>query len=96
MTTKICPNGHTFEKSSTCPVCPICSGQEMRQKYGEEFPRIGAPAYRALDSEGVTKLEDLAKFSEAELLALHGMGPKAVALLKSSLQSKGLSLADGQ
>ena len=96
MTINICSNGHTFEKNSTCPVCPICSGQEMRQKYGDELPRIGAPALRALDAVGVIKLGDIAKFSEAELLALHGMGPKAVGILKSALQSKGLLLADGK
>jgi hypothetical protein len=91
MTKKICKNGHTFEKISSCPVCPICSGEEMKEKYGSEFPKIGAPAFRALDSAGIFRLKDLTKFREEQLLALHGVGPKALRLLRDALNRKGLS-----
>lgn len=92
MANKICKNGHTFEKSSTCPVCPICSGEEMNEKYAE-FPKIGAPAFRALSSINITKLSELTKYSEKELLELHGFGPRALRLLKNRLKEKGLTFS---
>ncbi|MFN2196345.1 MAG: hypothetical protein ACK2UW_09510 [Anaerolineales bacterium] len=38
---------------------------------------LAAPAQRALDGAGYTHLEQLARVTEAEILVLHGMGPKA-------------------
>src|SRR5690242_15715553 len=47
-----------------------------------DLPKIGAPATRALQSTGITRLKQLTKVTEAELLQLHGMGPKAVRILR--------------
>ena len=59
------------------------------------FPSgIGKPALRALNAAGYSDLEQLTKVSEAELLALHGVGPKAVGVLRGALHAKGLSFAD--
>lgn len=91
MAIKTCKNGHAFEKNSDCPVCPTCSSKEINKKFGEEFPNIGAPAFRALDKIGIKNLLQLTKYSEEELLALHGFGPKALRLLKERLNEKGLS-----
>jgi hypothetical protein len=33
--------------------------------------------------------------SEAEVLKLHGMGPKALGLIRQALAAKGLTFADG-
>lgn len=93
MSLRICKNGHRFEKTSDCPVCPECSSEEMNNKYSEEFPFIGAPAFRALDHIGIVSLKDLTKYSEKELLALHGFGPKALRLLNERLKEKGLAFA---
>jgi hypothetical protein len=65
----------------------------MNNKYGEEFPYIGAPAFRAIDSIGIEKLSDLTKYSEKELLALHGFGPRALRLLNEKLKEEELSFA---
>jgi uncharacterized protein YdhG (YjbR/CyaY superfamily) len=54
------------------------------------FPKTSAPAQRALHNAGYTRLEQLSKISEADLLKLHGMGPKAVGILKQALKEKGL------
>ncbi|OJT21106.1 DNA-binding protein [Archangium sp. Cb G35] len=54
---------------------------------------IGRPATSALAVIGVTRLEQVARFTEKELLALHGVGPKAVRVLEAALLEKGLSLA---
>lgn len=55
------------------------------------LPNIGAPATRALTHEGYTTLKQLTKLSEAELAQLHGVGPKAVRILKETLKANGLS-----
>lgn len=86
-----CPNGHVFTKTSECPVCPMCSKKEMMEKFGSNFPKIGAPAMRVLDSLGISKIDQLPNYSEAELLKLHGFGPKAIVLLKKALEQKNKS-----
>ncbi len=54
---------------------------------------IGAPATRALNGAGITKLEQVTKATEAELLRLHGVGPKAIRIIIAALRAEGLSLA---
>lgn len=93
MTRRICTNGHGFEKTSDCLVCPECSSEEMKNTFGEEFPFIGAPAFRALDRFGIKTLSDLTKYTEKELLELHGFGPRALQLLKDALKEKEMSFA---
>ena len=61
---------------------------------GPDLPRIGAPATNALAGIGVTSLEAVAALREADLLALHGVGPKAVRLLRAALAERGLALRD--
>lgn len=51
---------------------------------GEMLPPIGRPATGALAAIGVTTISQLAGFSEKDLLALHGVGPKAVRLLREA------------
>lgn len=58
-----------------------------------DLPKTSAPAARALVLIGVKTLEDLAKHSEKELLALHGFGPKSIHKLTPILAKKGLSFA---
>ena len=60
------------------------------------FPKIGNPALRALNGAGYTHLEQLTEISEQELLKLHGMGPKAIGILRAALEERGLSFADEQ
>ena len=57
-----------------------------------ELPRIGSPATSALAEIGITTLEGVQAMSEKELLALHGVGPKAVRILKEALAERGLAL----
>jgi len=65
------------------------------KKQNGEFPKgVAQPAVRALASIGVTRLEQLANHREAELVKLHGMGPKALAALKAALAEKGIGFAD--
>lgn len=59
-----------------------------------DFPAgLAKPAQRALAAAGYTRLDQLTKITEAELRALHGMGPKAIAQLREALAQRGQTLA---
>jgi uncharacterized protein YdhG (YjbR/CyaY superfamily) len=55
------------------------------------LPAIGRRATRALAAIGVTQLEQLRQHREEDLLALHGVGPKAITILRSALADEGMS-----
>lgn len=58
------------------------------------FPRaIGQPATRALLGAGYTELAQLDGVPAKELTKLHGMGPKALGVLREALEQQGKSLA---
>ena len=52
-------------------------------------PGMGGPSLRALREAGVRSVADLERWTEAELLALHGMGPKALGVLRDALAASG-------
>ncbi|WP_255578588.1 DUF1801 domain-containing protein [Chitinophaga sp. sic0106] len=66
------------------------------KKATDEFfiPRISNPARRALESIGVTTPRKLAKYSEKEILALHGMGKASLPLMRETLLQHGLSFKE--
>lgn len=43
---------------------------------------IGQPAIRALTAAGIFSAEEAAKYTDKELAALHGVGPKAIRILR--------------
>jgi hypothetical protein len=49
---------------------------------------------RALQAAGYTRLGQLAAVTEADLRKLHGVGPKAIVLIRDALAAPGHSLAD--
>jgi hypothetical protein len=51
---------------------------------------IGKTAARELSRNGITSLLEVAGHSREELLAIHGVGPKAIAILSDALAAKGL------
>lgn len=51
---------------------------------------IGKTAARELAYHGIDSLEKLASHSKKELLAIHGVGPKAIRILGEALAAKGL------
>ena len=55
---------------------------------------VGRPAKRALHAAGILTMRDLERFSRAELMALHGFGPKALDALGPELDKAGLRLRD--
>jgi uncharacterized protein YdhG (YjbR/CyaY superfamily) len=59
------------------------------------FPKLAAPARRALSAAGYTRLDQLGQVSEPDLKRLHGMGPTAIAALRDALHERGLSFHPG-
>ncbi|MBA2677511.1 MAG: DNA-binding protein [Ktedonobacteraceae bacterium] len=57
---------------------------------------LSRPAQRALAGAGYSRLEQFTSLSEADVLRLHGMGPKALDLIRHALAARGLSFADGK
>jgi predicted Fe-Mo cluster-binding NifX family protein len=58
-----------------------------------DLPKLAAPAMRALNGVGLTSLAKLARATEAEVVALHGMGPNAMKDIKAAMKARGLSFA---
>jgi predicted flap endonuclease-1-like 5' DNA nuclease len=56
-------------------------------------PRSLSPA-RELHLNGITTLEQVVRHSRDELLAIHGVGPKAVRILEEALAAEGLGYKD--
>jgi hypothetical protein len=65
------------------------AGDEARAT--ELTPRIGRPATAALTLAGYTTYAMLERVSAKELLALHGVGPRAIRILEEELAARGLA-----
>lgn len=57
------------------------------------LPKTSKPAERAMNEIGITTLNQLTAIKESELQKLHGMGPKAIRILKAALAEHGLTFA---
>ena len=55
-----------------------------------DLPAIGAPATRALSAEGIADLESVAAVAPQHLLTLHGVGPRAIRILREALAGQGI------
>ncbi|MGE7775619.1 RNA polymerase alpha subunit C-terminal domain-containing protein [Chitinophaga sp. NPDC101104] len=85
---RTCPKGHRYYKSSDCPTCPQCEA-EARPHDGF-LAAFSAPARRALQSLGIDTPGKLSKYTQKEIMSLHGMGPASLPKMKAALQEKGL------
>lgn len=82
-TVRICDHGHRYYKSSDCPTCPVCN--EERKPHRGFLQELSAPARNALLHEQIDTLEKLSRYSEKDILALHGVGPASLPVLKQHL-----------
>jgi len=88
-TLRTCENGHQYYKSSDCPACPIC---EKLQKTSVGFlSSLSNPARRALENQNIDTVKKLSRFTEAEILKLHGIGPASFPKLRAALAIENLS-----
>ena len=88
-TLRTCEKGHEYYKSSDCPTCPTCE-KEKKPKTGF-LSLLSSSARNALEHHGIHTIEELSKYSEKEILKLHGMGPASMPKLRNALEEKGLS-----
>ena len=56
----------------------------------DDLPPLSKPARAAFALIGLTRLEQFAGRRAAELLALHGVGPKSIRELRAALAEAGL------
>ncbi|WAC65094.1 hypothetical protein OVA14_06710 [Agrococcus sp. SL85] len=68
------------------------STKHLPERIGD-LPAIGRPANGALLAHGTTTLAGVAALGERGLLALHGVGPRVVRLLREALAERGVELA---
>lgn len=60
------------------------------EKQEHDFPaRLGRPATGALLAAGYTRMQQLTTVTAREILALHGMGPKGIRILREELAAQG-------
>ncbi len=57
--------------------------------------KLAAPARRALANSKMHQLSDLARHREADVAVLHGMGPNALAILRTALKKHRLAFRKG-
>ncbi|MFL6118816.1 hypothetical protein [Actinophytocola sp.] len=70
------------------------AAQDAEEVPATEFPHgIGRVARRALALHGYTTYEQLTGVTTTLLLAMHGVGPKAVRILGEELAARGLDFA---
>ena len=75
---------HTFDKPNT----------RRGHHSPDDWPAgLSNPARRALAAAGCGKLEDVTRFSAAEVAGMHGMGPKGMRILREALAARGLAFA---
>lgn len=61
---------------------------------GDLPDEIGRTAARELSVNGIISLAQVAGHSRKDLLAIHGVGPKAIRILAEALAAKGLGFRD--
>ena len=71
--------------------CLVTQGKvdlNMYDKLDGEWKKIGlaAPARRALINAKLIKITDLKKITEKHLMALHGMGPSSLPIIKREMK----------
>lgn len=89
---RTCKKGHQYYKSSDCAVCPVC--EKTNRPLDGFLSLISAPAGRALENKNIKTLKQLSKYSERDILNLHGIGKTTIPILKKELENAGLAFKD--
>ncbi len=58
--------------------------------------KLANPVRNALTAAGIVRLDQVATYTEKQLLRLHGVGPKGIEQLRVALAERGLSFAPEQ
>ena len=69
---------------------------ELTHPNRDAFPKgVSGPALRALRGADIRSVADLERWTKTDLLALHGMGPKALDILREALTASGRQFRQG-
>lgn len=88
-TKRTCKYGHTFYKSTDCPICPKC--EKLKEPASGFLALLGNPARNALLHYGIDTAQKLSTYTEKEILSLHGIGKASLSTFKKALEDKGLT-----
>jgi hypothetical protein len=75
------------------PAAPYAGA--MTSPSDDTIPDLGAPANRAFAAAGITTLTEVSRTSERELLAMHGVGPRAIRILREAMAERGMDFGAG-
>lgn len=89
---RVFENGHTYFKSSNCPVCLIC--QNRKESAVDFYNGLSAPAKRALETANIRSLRKLFSFSIEQVLQLHGVRPSSIPKMEAALLEAGMKLKE--
>ena len=64
------------------------------QNPNEFLSQLAAPARRALESQGITTVSTLSRWTETDIRKLHGMGPSTIPKLRAALKQAGLKFKE--
>ena len=79
-------------KSKSKPAAKKAVPKKEKALSKQFLVNLSAPARRALADEGISNLKQLSKYSAAQLLELHGMGPASIPKIEAALREAGLKL----
>jgi hypothetical protein len=78
------------QEETGTPIADMAKKPDTTHPNAAAFPPgMSGPALRALAGAGIRSLSDVARRAESDLARLHGMGPKALGILKSALAARG-------
>jgi hypothetical protein len=67
----------------------MASKPESTHPNAAAFPAgMPGPALRALANGGITSMAQIVGLADAELAAMHGMGPKAIGILRDAVPAR--------
>jgi hypothetical protein len=79
---------------NTCPLTTDPKKRRAADKLAASVkdtfpPGLSQPALRALAAAGLGNLDQCTRITETDLAKLHGMGPKAVEIIRDALRARG-------
>ncbi|OLO37054.1 hypothetical protein BTR23_14050 [Alkalihalophilus pseudofirmus] len=81
---RVCEKGHKYYKNSECPSCPTCDKEN--KPYSSFLSKLSSPARNAILHEGIDTLQELSKYTEKEILKIHGIGLASLPTMRTSLE----------
>ena len=63
-------------------------------QFDDLLNKLAKPAQRALQNENINTMEELLRYTEKEVLELHGIGKNAMNIIRQTLLENGLSFSN--